>query len=191
MEPLHLFISFVVIYLFYEAGKTFYDVYLGPLSKFPGPKLSAATNFPIVRMLWNGDEASAKLELHRKYGPVVRISPTELSYCDGQAWKDIYGHRTSASKKSFPKHPKLYIRSINGEYTIITADDATHTRHRKILAHAFSDKALKDQEPLLKHWADLLVVKLTELSSRPSPKPVDMASWYNFTTYVVLDHSHR
>ena len=45
---------------------------------------------------------------------------------------------------------------------IIIADDVGHARQRKILSHAFSDKALKEQEPLLKKWAQLLRKKLAE-----------------------------
>ncbi|RYP04569.1 hypothetical protein DL764_004377 [Monosporascus ibericus] len=32
------------------------------------------------------------VELHKKYGPVLRIAPDELSYASAQAWQDIYVH---------------------------------------------------------------------------------------------------
>jgi len=31
--------------------------------------------------------------LHDKYGPIVRLSPNELSFNTVDAWEDIYGHR--------------------------------------------------------------------------------------------------
>jgi hypothetical protein len=31
------------------------------------------------------------LELHNKYGPIVRIAPGELSFTSESAWDDIYG----------------------------------------------------------------------------------------------------
>lgn len=98
-----LIIATAVVCLIYKLSTIFYDVYLGPMSKFPGPKLWAATALPYTIKLWRGEEALAKHALHDKYGPVVRVSPAELSYCNGSAWKDIYGHRTAASKKSFQK----------------------------------------------------------------------------------------
>lgn len=177
--------SFAIIYLVYQACRILYDVYLGPLSKFPGPKLWAASSLPYLGVLWNGQEAVTKLALHQKYGPVVRVTPTSLSYSEAQAWKDIYGHRTTATKKSFPKDPKFYAPAINGAPSIIVSDDETHTRHRRILTHAFSDKALKEQEPLLRHWADLLVEKLRALSQATPTEAVELVSWWNFTTYVL------
>lgn len=34
------------------------------------------------------------MELHEKYGPVVRVAPDELSYVTEGAWKTIYGQRS-------------------------------------------------------------------------------------------------
>lgn len=80
-----LIITSAVVYLIYKLSTTFDDVYLGPMSKFPGPKLWAATALPSTIKLWRGEEALAKHALHDKYGPVVRVTPTELSYCNGRA----------------------------------------------------------------------------------------------------------
>lgn len=176
-----LIASSILVYIVYSISTTLYDVYYGPLAKFPGPKLWAASRLPYIGMLWNGQDAVAKNALHKKYGPVVRMSPTELSYCDPQAWKDIYGHRTG-NKKSFPKDSNFYALPINKTPSIIVADDATHTRHRRVLAHAFSDKALKEQEPMLKHWAEVLVTKLQERAASSARTPLDIVSWWNFTT---------
>jgi hypothetical protein len=33
--------------------------------------------------------------MHRKYGPVVRTAPNELSFCEERAWQDIYGKPVS------------------------------------------------------------------------------------------------
>lgn len=41
-------------------------------------------------------------------------------------------------------------------------------------------QALRDQEPLLKQWAGLMVTKLKEVEA--AGKAVDMVAYYNFTT---------
>lgn len=41
-------------------------------------------------------------------------------------------------------------------------------------------QALRDQEPLLKRWASLLITKLKEVE--PAGKSVDMVAYCNFTT---------
>jgi hypothetical protein len=64
-------------------------MYFHPLSKFPGPKLYSATRIPNHIALIKGNSEKVYLDLHRKYGPVVRVGPDELSYTDGKAWKDV------------------------------------------------------------------------------------------------------
>ena len=67
---------------------------------------------------------------------------------------------------------------------MIGADDASHSRQRKILSHSFSDKALKEQEPLLKKWAELMRKKLSERAD--GNDEVDMLKVLNCTTFDVM-----
>jgi len=92
----------------------------------------------------------------------VRIGPNELSLADGQqSWQTVYGFRKHNQAKPY-KDLQFYSKQINGAHSIISADDAGHSRQRKILSNAFSDKALKEQVPLLKRWAELMATKLAE-----------------------------
>jgi cytochrome P450 len=88
-----------------------------------------------------------------------------VSFTTSQAWKDIYGH----SHKPLPK----YLADESGRApSILTANDADHTRFRKSLLHAFSDKALRAQESLIKQYVDMLVQKLKAVAS--SDEKADM-----------------
>lgn len=122
-----------------------------------------------------------KRALHVAHGPVVRIGPTELIFDSAQAWKDIYGHRRGG-KKSFVKEQNFYagLKPVNGTDNIISANDADHSRIRKTLSHAFSDRALKEQQELLEGYASLLVAKLSEAAA--SRTTVDLVKFWNCTT---------
>ena len=51
IKPTHAFhisIAFAVIYIAFWLVSRLYDVYLGPLSKYPGPKLWAFSGLPRV-----------------------------------------------------------------------------------------------------------------------------------------------
>jgi cytochrome P450 len=66
-----------------------------------------------------------------------------VSLATGQkGFQDVYGFRKTGQPKPY-KARTFYSKPFNQVDGIITADDANHTRHRKILSHAFSDKALK------------------------------------------------
>ena len=175
-------ITFFIVFSFI---KSILNVFYSPLSKFPGPKLWAISKLPLIRTMVSGNEARIYAELHQKYGPVVRTGPNQLSCAGDKAnlWA-IYGHRKGGHSIPSKDVRKFYSGSLNGQPSIITANDLDHARQRKILTHAFSDKAMKEQEPLIKKWGQLLRSKLEEKAD--GIQEVDMVKYYNFTTFDIM-----
>ncbi|KFX95463.1 hypothetical protein V490_03843 [Pseudogymnoascus sp. VKM F-3557] len=175
--------SILILVVLLSCGYILYNVYLHPLSSYPGPFWSAATHWPRVRALLSGHLSYYVLELHEKYGDVVRIGPNELSYNNANAWKDIYGFKQGQSQ--LQKDPDFYTAPPGGVHSIVTADGAAHSRIRRLMAHAFSEKALRLQEPLMKGYIDLLIKRLKE-NCKNGKEPVDIVSWYNWTTFDLV-----
>jgi cytochrome P450 len=149
----------------YQSYIYFYNIFLHPLREFPGPRNAAASCVPSIRQALRGDIDFWITGLHLQYGEVVRVSPNELSFSSADAWKDIYGHKR-AGKPSLVKDPAFYV--FEDDRTIINADDESHARQRRIFANAFSDRALKMQEPLFLTYVNKLVEKLrTKSASNP------------------------
>lgn len=117
---------------------------------------------------------------HEKYGDVVRFSPEELSFTDEQAWRDIYGHKSVPLVKDPLVYNSVKLGS-SGATSIFNADQYSHPKIRKQLAHAFSEKALREQEPFMKAYIDLLMEKLHGVAA--AKIPTDMVKWLNFTTF--------
>ena len=69
---------------------------------------------------------------------------------------------------------------------ILVADRETHTRQRRLLSHAFSEKALREQEGILTSYVTKL---LEQLRKRCAMGPVNMVSWYNFTSKLPSSFS--
>lgn len=169
--------SFAILSVVYIFGSRIYDAYFGPLSKFPGPKLNAMSILPAIITNHTGHDNIDLPALHAKYGPVVRTAPGHISYANGAAgFKEIYGF----GKKGLYKDPHFYNKPFNKVHSIITADDAGHSRQRKVVSNAFSDRALKEQEPLLKQWVELMKDKMME--SAKAGKQADLLKFYNCTT---------
>ena len=57
---------------------------------------------------------------------------------------------------------------------------------RSNLGYAFSEVALREQEPIMTIYFNLLIKKLQECIEGPAKGEVDMTSWYNFTTFDVI-----
>lgn len=61
-----------------------------------------------------------------------------------------------------------------------------HVRQRKIFTPAFSDRALKQQEPLFLKYTDQLVAKLKARIEEDPESKIDMIRLYNFTTFDIM-----
>ena len=68
----------------------------------------------------------------------------------------------------------------------LVADDASHSRMRRLLSHAFSESALQEQEPLITSYFDLFIQKLHEQIDGPADGVIDMVRWYNFATFDLI-----
>ncbi|KAF1976980.1 cytochrome P450 [Bimuria novae-zelandiae CBS 107.79] len=157
--------------------RAIYNVYFHPLSKYPGRKSWAA--FDVFRTIARvrGRNDFEIREEHRKHGEVVRVGVNELSFIHPSAWKDIYGHGHAELQKYHPP-------SILNKNQIIAAKGPDHFRMRRAFLPAFSDKALAQQESLIRVYLDLLIKRLSE--SAKSGLPVDMTKWYQLTTFDLI-----
>ncbi len=118
--------------------------------------------------------------MREKYGQVIRLAHDELSYIDAQVWKDIYGNRPGHQpfERSRTWFKKQYLDEPHG---ILGLDEVSHTRFRKIIVHAFSDKALTAQVPMIESYVSLLIDRLKEKST----SPVDLVDWLDFTAFDI------
>ncbi|KAF3004318.1 hypothetical protein E8E13_009274 [Curvularia kusanoi] len=179
-SPSALLLLFPLLTL-YVASKCLYNIFLHPLRSFPGPLSARASILAYHRKVLQGQTHKWVHDLHKRYGPVVRIAPNELSFNEADVWKDVYGHRASSFQKAFV----FYGPDIHGNPPgILRADNASHARQRKMVSHAFSDKALRSQEQMLKGYAGLLIQKLRDVAA--SNSPANIVEWYNFTTFDIM-----
>lgn len=112
------------------------------------------------------------------------MGPSSLAYKTAEAWKDIYGHRKHG-QSSFVKDDRFYITVTPGSNIQEAFNDADHTRQRRLLSPAFSERALREQEPIIQSYVDLLVERLhKEVTSYR--ETVDMTPWYDYTTFDIL-----
>ena len=136
-------------------------------------------------------------ELHEQYGPVVRLAPAELSYTD-DAWNDIYAK--PVGKPQLRKDLLQFLLPSTGYKGLLFEDnDIEHSRMRFVskktafqhfnaniarrnFSHAFSDKSMREQEPIINKYIIQLIHRLHENVN----KPVDLVNWYNFCTFDVI-----
>ena len=165
-------------------------MYLHPLRHYPGPFWHKVSRVPYLRAWITGRLAHEVRRLHDQYGSVVRIAPNELSFTSPGAWKDIYGHR-AAGQPELEKYDKFYRSVGNPVEHIVIARREQHGRLRRLLSHGFSERALREQEPMIQQYIDLLIKRLNEQCGSKEGKkqtsdPLDMVLWYNWTTFDLI-----
>ncbi|RGP78900.1 cytochrome p450 [Fusarium longipes] len=157
-----------------------YNLFFHPLREFPGPKLWAISNIPYSRMFLSGKCHFKIRQLHQKYGPIVRIGPNDLSVNHPDAMKDLRGHR-----KTGRENPKDRVVTDFNNDNIIGAGRQGHQRYRRAVAHGFSNQSMIEQEPIIAGYVDQFIQALHEICENGT-KPVDMAAWFNFTTFDII-----
>ena len=98
-----------------------------------------------------------------------------VSVDGGVGWKDVY-----FAKPEFSKH----IDGFDEYYKIsmLSAPTAEHRRLRRLYAPAFTDKAIRVQEPILQRFVSLLLQRLSEQEGQA----VDINTWFNYTSFDIM-----
>ncbi|OIW33137.1 cytochrome P450 [Coniochaeta ligniaria NRRL 30616] len=173
----------ILTLLLYSVARVVYLVFFHPLAKVPGPRLYAFSDIPYLYHAVRGEWPRTLKRLHDRYGPVVRFTQNDVSFITPGAWKQIYSHK-GHGEQSYEKDLRLYRPALSGASSIITSNEADHRRMRRLLAHAFSEKALRGQEGIMKQYIDVLITRMHEMARKD--EVVDMVKWYNFTTFDLI-----
>ncbi|KAH7305436.1 cytochrome P450 [Stachybotrys elegans] len=184
----HVSSALICIYII---SLTFYNLLFHPLSKFPGPVHYRASILPWAYRTLRGDLSIKLLQLHEKYGTVVRISPSELSFSDHAAWRDVYGSAETA------KHHKFYSAlSFGGllPQIIIDAENGPHKILKGFMTDGLSDRSARRQEKLLLSHLDAMLVQINRELKREGKSNgpntgheglvLDLNEWF---TWLIFD----
>ncbi|KAL2812644.1 cytochrome P450 [Aspergillus granulosus] len=156
-----------------------YYRFFHPLSVFPGPFWGSVTRLWIAWHNINETELPTVYALTKKYGPVVRITPSLLLVSDPTKLPDIY-HR-NADKTGH------YITGSFGETESLfnMRSHKTHASFRKHAAGPYSFSSVKRMEPLIDHRIQDWVDKLEEKYVRTG-EAFDFSWWAVYMAYDII-----
>ncbi|KAK5996854.1 N-acetyltryptophan 6-hydroxylase ivoC [Cladobotryum mycophilum] len=163
-----------------------YRLFLSPIAHIPGPTLAKLTfwyefYYDAIKRgqyVWKIDE------LHKKYGPIVQVSPEEVHIRDPDFYDEIY---SGAGKK---RNKWLRLNSGLGmqEALLCTTDHDLHRKRRGALNPFFSKQKVRSLQP------DILVVIETLMNRFEgfgrTGEPLSVTDAFAALTYdVVYDYS--
>ncbi|KAK6849224.1 Isotrichodermin C-15 hydroxylase [Apiospora arundinis] len=168
----------IAIFVAYRVVTAVYRLYVHPLSKVPGSKLYGVSSIPFdVHNKLMGKFVRSTTELHKKYGPVVRIAPDRVAVDGSVAWPLFM--------RKYPEEfSKIWQFYGFGPFAILGSGPEAHKRQRRIMAHATTPAALADQEIYLQKQVNKFVDVLGEHADQG--KPIDIMLWFNYLTFDIV-----
>ncbi|KAI9296937.1 cytochrome P450 [Neoconidiobolus thromboides FSU 785] len=155
-----------------------YSLFFCPLRKVPGPlRVHFFPSYHKLKIL-NGTLHQYTLDLHKRFGTVVRIGGDTVSMVSESARKEIY------STYNFSKGKIYESNKIIGENMFNTNNKDYHRLKKRILAPLFSDKAISSVENIIHNNVKNLVEKLNDYSY--SNQKFDLGLYFHYFSFDVI-----
>ncbi|KAK4496521.1 hypothetical protein PRZ48_012501 [Zasmidium cellare] len=144
----------------------FYTLSLHTLAKYPGPRLAAITRLWYVRQLKKGKYPTLSRELHRTYGPILRIAPNEISFGDPKAGHTIYNTKTKFPKSDFYSAWSVKNFDTHEEKLFSDVDEVHAGNRRKLLQLTYAMSSVLEAESYIDQYTELLLERFGELAEK-------------------------
>lgn len=157
-----------------------YHSLTSPLKNVPGPWISRYTNLQLKFAVTGGRRIFYIDDLHKRYGPIVRISPTEVAVADPAAFKQIHAVSSKFTKdiwyEKLTNFPRLSVFTMR--------IPREHGQRRKLFARGFSKTYLREHwEPTVREKT-LLAVEKIKVDARTGV--ADLLKWWTFMATDIV-----
>ncbi|KAL6716918.1 hypothetical protein ACLMJK_004830 [Lecanora helva] len=161
----------------YLVALAIYRLYFTAVAEFPGPKLAALTKWYefYFDVVLQGKFIFKVRELHRQYGPIIRITPDELHVEDPEFLDELY----SRSERR-DKYESTSNRFGNPTSILGTSSHELHRVRRTPLNPLFSKKEVNEKfVPVIWRKLDLLCTRFAQFQAEGRILPLNQA-WSAF-----------
>ncbi|KAK6851343.1 cytochrome P450 [Apiospora arundinis] len=164
LQRVEIIVILPLLFILYLVGLSIYRLYLSSASDFPGPKLAILSYwYEFYYDVWKGGRYTWKIrELHKTYGPFVRINPQQVHCDDPNFFPILY---TNSSKRKSDKCRWLIRQSWTRLSAFKTLEHDLHRQRRSQLNPFFSKASIRVLEPLIARKADRLCDRIKQLAS--------------------------
>ncbi|KAJ2988862.1 hypothetical protein NUW58_g3760 [Xylaria curta] len=175
----------VGIWAVFYVAKVIRRLYFHPLAKFPGPKLAAGTFLyeAYYDVIKRGKYVHRIEEMHKRYGPIIRINPQELHVYDPTFYDSVYSGNGKWSK------PPYMVRSMDPGFSAFgTLDHDHHRLRRDALNKFFSKQKVNSLQHVIQDLANKLCDKLEKYSN--TGIPIDFEGAFgDFTLDAIAEYT--
>ncbi|KAK0729760.1 cytochrome P450 [Lasiosphaeris hirsuta] len=181
---LGVLLSLLAVYTLYGA---IWRLYFSPVSHIPGPRLAALTWWYefYYDIILGGQYVFKIIELHKEYGPIIRINPSEVHIGDPDFFPQLY----PASNKRRDRW-RFFTKQFGADGSGVgTIDHDLHKLRRSAINPFFSMQNVRSLQPVIEERVDALLARLSE-DGRTSEKPIDVLYPFSaFTNDVINEYA--
>ncbi|KAF2733856.1 cytochrome P450 [Polyplosphaeria fusca] len=157
---------------------------LHPLARVPGPFWASITRVWYIYRIYRGDGELVERALHRKYGPLIRIAPNEVSSSDPAAVPEIYRNHNPLQKTDFYSVWSSGNTFSEQSDLFTCLDENEHKEKRKTITTVYSLSNVVKNEENIQQCTLLLLQKLEKLAKRR--QPFDIGEWLHWYAFDVI-----
>lgn len=156
--------------------------YASPLRKYPGPVLASISRLWKVKSVASGRTHLEHIDLHRKYGPVVRIAPNEVSVSSPEAARTLLSAGKRFFKTDFygvfppPENPDIFTE---------TREDV-HAMKKRVANVPYSMAAMQQLSPFIDDTIELLATKINNHIESSPDGEFDLGDYLHYFAFDVL-----
>lgn len=163
-----------------------FPIFRSDLRGIPGPAIAKITDLYRLLLVRTGVVHEHHIALHKKYGPLVRLGPNNVSIGSPSAIPILYNVRTKYPKSDFypvmgnVAHGKVVPTIFS------TLDESIHEGMKRPIAQVYAMSDLKSYEPLVESTEFLFFKKLHKMAGKGTT--FNLGTWLHwFATDVILE----
>ncbi|KAB8068606.1 cytochrome P450 [Aspergillus leporis] len=154
------------------------------LSGIPGPSLAAYTRLWKLHDVWKGDNHHTEINLHRQYGPLVRIGPRHISVSDPKAIPIIYGINKGFTKTAFFPIQSISWNKAPQMNLFSTRDERYHRDQKRPIASAYSMSSILEMESSVDSCTGIFLSQIRKMIATKTP--IDIGMWLQYYAFDVV-----
>ncbi|KAI1751557.1 cytochrome P450 [Xylaria castorea] len=204
ISPVRVFLHFALLFVgtywaillpVFLIGRMVYRRYGSPLRSIPGPFFASCSRLWKLRSTISENSQWEHIDLHKKYGPIVRIGPNEVSFSSPHVARNILSAGKRFYKTDFysvfppPEHPDIFTE----------IREEVHAMKKKVANVPYSMAAMRQLSPFIDDTIELLVSRMGDFCADPATNPkegalggnkpqpsLDLGNWLHYFAFDVL-----
>ncbi|KAJ6099461.1 cytochrome P450 [Penicillium canescens] len=169
-------LTFLLLFIAFDYIRT---AFKPDIRDLPGPFIARFSNLYKLYMVYDGRCHIKNLDLHKKYGPMVRVGPRHVCISDTAAMSTIYFISTKFVKSEFYTPLGFKYKGKPIDTLFATQDPVIHKRLRIPVSQMYSISSIRTLEPGVDECSDIFLKAMHELEGQE----IDLGVWLHWWAF--------